>query len=70
VAAGNIVDGDPVTVASRIGEVATIAKVTPAVAPGVIAISTHLGRWEGGRYASGKKAPFAVDDDHHDEYQW
>jgi len=44
--------------------------VTPAVAPGVIAVSTHLGRWQGGRYASGKPAPFAIDDDYHDEHQW
>ena len=55
---------------SRIGKVAATAKVSPGVAPGVIAASTHFGRWEGGRYASGKKAPFALDDNHHDDYQW
>ncbi len=68
--ARGIVEGDAITIKSRIGEVAATAMVTPTVAPGVVAVSTHFGRWEGGRYASGKRAPFAIDDDHHDEYQW
>ncbi|MEE8393267.1 MAG: molybdopterin-dependent oxidoreductase [Rhodospirillales bacterium] len=55
-------DGDRIRVKSHIGEIEAIAKVTPCVVPGVIAISHHCGHWEYGRYASGKKAPFADDD--------
>ncbi len=65
-----ISEGDAITIKSRIGEVTATAMVTPTLAPGVVAVSAHLGRWEGGRYASGKRAPFAVDDIRHDEYQW
>jgi len=68
--ARGIKDGDALTIQSEIDKVAATAMVTPTVAPGVIAISTHLGRWQGGRYASGKKAPFALEDEHHDKYQW
>jgi len=46
-------DGDPITVRSEAGEIQTTARVTPAVAPGVVAISFHCGHWEYGRYASG-----------------
>ena len=69
-AARGIVEGDAITVKSRVGEVTTIAMVTPTVAPGVVAMSTHLGRWEGGRYACGKRAPFGLDNARHDQYQW
>ena len=65
-----ISEGGAITIKSRIGEVMATAMITPAIAPGVVAVSAHLGRWEGGRYASGKRAPFAIDDTHHDEYQW
>ena len=68
--ARGISEGDNITITSKIGEVAATAMVTPTVAPGVLAISTHLGRWQGGRYAADKRAPFALDDDHHDEYRW
>ena len=68
--ANGISEGDAVIIKSAVGTVKAVAMVTPTVAPGIIAISTHLGRWEGGRYASGKRAPFAVDDIHHDEYRW
>lgn len=68
--ARGIVEGDAILVKSRTGEVTAVAMVTPTVAPGVLAMSTHLGRWEGGRYASGKRAPFALDDTHHDQYRW
>ncbi len=68
--ARGIVEGDAITIKSETGEVAATAMVTPTVAPGVVALSTHLGRWQGGRYAAGKRAPFAVDDDRHDEYRW
>ncbi len=55
--------GDKIKVKSEIGEITTKANVTEAVVPGVIAISHHLGHWEYGRYASGKKAPMAGDND-------
>ena len=58
-----IVDGDRIKISSPLGEIETIARVTHNVVPGVIAISSHGGRWEYGRYASGKKAPFAIDQD-------
>ncbi len=65
-----ISEGDSITIKSRIGDVAAKAMVTPTVAPGIVAVSSHLGRWEGGRYASGNRTPFSVDDDLHDQYQW
>ncbi len=55
--------GDKIKVKSSIGEIITKANVTEGVVPGVIAISHHLGHWEYGRYASGKKAPLAGDND-------
>jgi len=55
--------GDKIKVKSEIGEITTTANVTEALVPGVIAISHHLGHWEYGRYASGKKAPLAEGDD-------
>jgi len=55
--------GDKIRVKSIIGEIVTTANVTEAVVPGVIAISHHLGHWEYGRYASGKKAPLAGGND-------
>ena len=68
--ARGISEGDAITIKSRIGQIAATAMVTPTVAPGVVAVSAHFGRWEGGRYASGRRAPFALDDDRHDEHQW
>ncbi|RYH06618.1 molybdopterin-dependent oxidoreductase [Tropicimonas sp. IMCC6043] len=56
-------DGDRITITSKIGEIEATAKVTENVVPGVIAMSSHGGRWEYGRYASGSKAPFSVDED-------
>ncbi len=55
--------GDKIKVKSSIGEIVTKANVTEGVVPGAIAISHHLGHWEYGRYASGKKAPLAGDND-------
>lgn len=55
--------GDKIKVRSAIGEIITKAKVTEGVVPGAIAISHHLGHWQYGRYASGKKAPLAHDND-------
>ncbi len=56
-AALGIEDGDRIKVKSSVGQTESEAKVTPAVVPGVIAISHHCGHWEYGRYASGNKAP-------------
>ena len=55
--------GDKIKVKSEINEITTTAKVTEGVVPGVISISHHLGHWQYGRYASGKKSPFAGDND-------
>ncbi|MBC8269255.1 MAG: molybdopterin-dependent oxidoreductase [Rhodospirillaceae bacterium] len=68
--ARGIIDGDALIIKSPLGEVSGTAMVTPTVAPGVLAVSTHLGRWQGGRYASGNPAPFALGDHRHDEHQW
>ena len=63
-------DGDRIKVRSSVGALETIARVTPAVVPGTIAISHHCGHWEYGRYASGKKAPNGSDDDPDFEHKW
>jgi len=66
-----ISEGDRIKVRTALGEVETIAKVTENVVPGVIAISAHGGRWEYGRYASGKKAPFSLEQDTpHEAFKW
>jgi anaerobic selenocysteine-containing dehydrogenase len=62
-AARGIANGDRIRVTSKVGEIETEAKVTPAVAPGIIAISFHCGHWEYGRYASGNKSPVSAQDD-------
>ena len=68
--AKGIKEGDKIKVKSGVGEIETTARVTPAVAPGVIAISMHCGHWEYGRYASGKKAPLGKDDPGHENKMW
>jgi anaerobic selenocysteine-containing dehydrogenase len=55
--------GDKIRVKSSVGAITTAANVTEAVVPGVVAISHHLGHWEYGRYASGKKVPIGAGDD-------
>jgi anaerobic selenocysteine-containing dehydrogenase len=60
-AARSIEDGDTIKVTSAVGEIETRAQVTPAVVPGVIAISHHCGHWEYGRFASGKQSPQGVE---------
>jgi len=65
-----IKEGDRIRVTSGVGQIETTARVTPAVAPGVIAISMHCGHWEYGRSASGKKSPFAKEDPVHDKHMW
>lgn len=66
-------DGDKIKVKSKIGEIETTAKVTEKIVPGVVAISYHLGRWEAGRYASGKKSSVeggAHDNDPDIQHKW
>ena len=63
-------DGDRITVRSASGAMETEARVTPAVMPGVIAISHHCGHWEYGRYASDSKAPGGGDDDPGLQQKW
>ena len=58
-----IEDEDEIRITSSVGSITTEAKVTEGIAPGVVAVSMHCGHWEYGRYASGKKAPLATDDD-------
>jgi len=58
--AKGLVEGDGIKVKSEFGEIVTKVRVTPAVAPGTLAISHHCGHWEYGRYASGKLAPKAA----------
>ena len=67
--ARNIRDGEAIKVKSPVGEIKTVARVTPAVVPGVVAISHHCGHWEYGRYASSNKAP-AGSDDPSFEHKW
>lgn len=69
-AAKDIRDGDTISISSDVGTVPALARVTPTIAPGVIAIPAHSGHQQGGRYASGKPAPFSIDDARHDEYIW
>ena len=57
----DIADGDAIKITSALGAIEATARVTENVVPGVIALSSHGGRWEYGRFASTKKAPFAVD---------
>ena len=66
-----IEDGDKVKLKTQLGEIQVTAKVTENVVPGVISISSHGGHWEYGRYASGKKAPYALEKDSpYEEYKW
>ena len=70
-AARGIVDGDRIKIKSPLGEIEAAAKVTENVVRGAIAMSSHGGRWEYGRYASGTKAPFSLADDHpYEELKW
>ena len=63
-AARGLNDGDGIRVTSAVGEIETTVRVTPAIVPGVIAISHHCGHWEYGRFASakGQRSPQGVDD--------
>jgi anaerobic selenocysteine-containing dehydrogenase len=57
-----IANDDAIKVTSSVGSITTKARVTPAVVPGVIAISHHCGHWEYGRYASANKSPMGAED--------
>ena len=54
--------GDLITVKSSIGEIQTMAHVTAAIVPGVIAISNHCGHWQYGQIASGNSTPTHIED--------
>ena len=58
-----LTDGDRIRVKSTSGEIEIEVLLTPAIVPGVVAISHHCGHWEYGRYASGKKAPMGTEAD-------
>ena len=62
--------GDKIRVMSKIGEIETKAFVMEGIVPGVVAISHHLGHWEYGRYASGKKSPMKEGEDPDDKLRW
>ncbi len=62
-AALRIKHGDIIQVKSKIGEIKIKAHVTEGIHPDVVAISHHVGHWEYGRYASGKKGPTSTDKD-------
>jgi thiosulfate reductase / polysulfide reductase chain A len=69
-AALGIVEGGRIRIASTIGQIETTARVTPAVVPGIVAISHHHGHWEYGRYASGKQTPIASGQDPDSRHIW
>ena len=56
-AAIGVNDGDRIRIASPLGAMETRVRIAQTVIPGVIAISAHGGRWQGGRYASGNALP-------------
>jgi anaerobic selenocysteine-containing dehydrogenase len=62
--------GDKIIVSSKVGKIETKAFVTECIVPGVVAISHHMGHWEYGRYASGKKAPLADANDPDLKFKW
>lgn len=68
--AHGIKNGDAITITSAIGEMKTTARVTHAVAPWAIAVSTHCGRTAYGRFASGGRSPAGVDDNKLDRAKW
>jgi anaerobic selenocysteine-containing dehydrogenase len=66
-----IVEGDRIKMSSPLGEIEATVKVTENVVPGVIAITSHGGRWEYGRSASGKRAPFGLEESsQYEELKW
>jgi len=65
-----IKNDDKIRVKSQVGEITTRVYVNEKIVPGVIAISFHVGREESGRYASGKRSPFAHDNDPDLKLKW
>jgi len=65
-----IKDGDKIKVKSSIGEMETYAHVTENAQPGHIHISHHMGHYQYGRYASGKRAPEGRDDPDDKNIHW
>jgi anaerobic selenocysteine-containing dehydrogenase len=65
-----IKDGDKIKVRSSIGEMETFAHVTENAQPGHIHISHHMGHYQYGRYASGKRSPVGVDDPDDQNIHW
>ncbi len=66
-----IADGDRIRIKSALGEIEATARVTENVVPGVVAMSSHGGHWEYGRYASDRKAPFSLGNDRpYEEHKW
>ncbi len=63
-------DGDKIKVKSSIGEMETYAHVTENAQPGHVHISHHMGHYQYGRYASGKRAPEGRDDPDDKNIHW
>ena len=65
-----IKNDDTIRVTSGVGEILVVARVTPAVVPGVIAISNHCGHWQYGRYASSQRSPTGIAEHGHGTHKW
>jgi anaerobic selenocysteine-containing dehydrogenase len=65
-----IKNNDKIKVRSSIGEMVTYAHVTENAQPGHIHISHHMGHWQYGRYASGKRSPVGVNDPDDKNIHW
>jgi anaerobic selenocysteine-containing dehydrogenase len=63
-------NGSKIKVESKVGEITTTARVTSGIHPKVVAISMHMGHWQYGRYASGKKAPLTGGGDRDSKHKW
>ncbi len=55
---------------ASIAEMETFAHVTENAQPGHIHISHHMGHYQYGRYASGKRAPLGTDDPDDKNIHW
>jgi thiosulfate reductase / polysulfide reductase chain A len=65
-----IKNGNRIKIKSAVGEIIMKARLTEGVVPDLIAISFHLGHWQYGRFASGKKPPFGTDNDNDLKLKW
>ncbi|MEK6766766.1 MAG: molybdopterin-dependent oxidoreductase [Planctomycetota bacterium] len=65
-----IKNGDKIKIKSAVGEIIMKTRVTEGVVPDLIAISFHLGHWQYGRFASGRKSPFGADSDNDLKLKW